>query len=164
MGVLASFLNSQSADENSQRIRSDSQGFSSDSQNSRNSQALLTENEASIKLTVKDKVYLIEFPTVDGVLSLPSPAENENPVTPVANSANSANSTTLAAAPARSGPSDDARASVDKLLADMALDLDRRKDWWRQPVDSWRDGRLEIRSVLTGELTTIRLSKRRNWQ
>jgi hypothetical protein len=33
-----------------------------------------------------------------------------------------------------------------------------RLDWWRQPVPGWREGRLEIRSLLTGESTVIRLS------
>jgi hypothetical protein len=33
-----------------------------------------------------------------------------------------------------------------------------RLDWWKQPVAGWREGRLEIRSILTGEATVIRLS------
>jgi hypothetical protein len=53
-----------------------------------------------------------------------------------------------------------ARASVDRLLAAMGEENKRRRDWWRQPVDGWREGRLKIRSVIDGELTTIRLSKR----
>jgi hypothetical protein len=163
MGVLASFLASQTADEKSQRhdeksqrSRSESQGFSSESQKSRESQALLTKNEASIKHMVKDKVYLIEIPTVDGELSLPSPAENENPVTPVATSATFA---TLAATPAQSTPSDDASASVDNLLEAMAAENERRRDWWKQPVEGWREGRIAWRSVVTGEETVLRFPK-----
>jgi hypothetical protein len=54
----------------------------------------------------------------------------------------------------------DARASVDRLLADMAAELERRRGWYAQPVEGWREGVLTIRSVIDGELTTIRLSKR----
>jgi hypothetical protein len=55
---------------------------------------------------------------------------------------------------------DDARASVDCLLANMAAELERRRGWYAQPVEGWREGRLEIRSVLTGETATIRLKRK----
>jgi hypothetical protein len=55
---------------------------------------------------------------------------------------------------------DDARASVDRLLEAMGAENERRRNWHSQPVEGWREGRLEISSVLTGVLTTIRLSKR----
>jgi hypothetical protein len=55
----------------------------------------------------------------------------------------------------------DVRASVDALLADMAAENDRRRGWWREPVDGWREGRMEWRNVVTGETTVIRLAKRR---
>lgn len=54
---------------------------------------------------------------------------------------------------------DDARASVERLLAEMGAEIERRRFWWKQPVDGWRDGRLTIRSIVTGEVATIRLSK-----
>jgi hypothetical protein len=31
-------------------------------------------------------------------------------------------------------------------------------EWWKQPLEDWRSGRLEIRNLLTGERTVIRLS------
>ena len=99
--------------------------------------------------------------TPSGTIKVRGPREAVAAWTPVIVENKAALLAELSAVPS---PAADARASVEKLLADMALDLDRRKDWWRQPVDGWREGRLEIRSVLTGEATTIRLSKRRNWQ
>jgi hypothetical protein len=179
MGVLASFLISQSSDENSQphdkirkgvakRADENSQRFCEfpatdceNSQDSQLSQRSVTENTAPIKLTVKDKVYLIEIPTGECESALPSPAENENPVTPVANPANLV---TLAVTPMQSTPAADARASVDRLLADMAEENERRRNWYVQPVAGWREGRLAWRSVMTGEETVIRLPKRRSWQ
>jgi hypothetical protein len=56
-------------------------------------------------------------------------------------------------------PADDARAAVDRLFADMARENERRRDWWKSsPYD--RDGNLTIRSILTGETTTIRLRRK----
>jgi hypothetical protein len=55
---------------------------------------------------------------------------------------------------------DDARTTVDKLLAEMAAENERRRNWWKSsPYD--RDGNLTIRSIITGEKTTIRLQRRR---
>jgi hypothetical protein len=34
----------------------------------------------------------------------------------------------------------DARASVEKLLVDMATETERRRDWWRPTVEGWRIG------------------------
>lgn len=55
----------------------------------------------------------------------------------------------------------DARASVDRLLADMAAENERRRNWRAHPLKDWRAGYLEIRSVLTGETTIVRLHKGR---
>lgn len=51
------------------------------------------------------------------------------------------------------------RAEVERLLDDMAAENERRRDWHAKPVQGWRDGRLEIRSILTGESTVIRFPK-----
>jgi ribonuclease HI len=64
-----------------------------------------------------------------------------------------------AAPPPSATVSDDARASVALIIADMAAENERRRNWHKQPLDDWRAGRLEIRSVLTGETTIIRLHK-----
>jgi hypothetical protein len=54
---------------------------------------------------------------------------------------------------------DERRASVERLRDDMAAENERRRGWMSaSPYDS--DGNLTIRSILTGELTTIRLAKR----
>jgi hypothetical protein len=37
----------------------------------------------------------------------------------------------------------------------MAAENERRREWWREPVDRWRAGRLAIRSIVTGEATVI---------
>ena len=47
------------------------------------------------------------------------------------------------------------------LLDAMAAENERRRDWHTQPVDGWREGRLEWRSAETGEATVIHLS---NWR
>jgi hypothetical protein len=53
----------------------------------------------------------------------------------------------------------DIRASVDHLLAAMAAQNQAARDWWKAaPYD--QDGNLTIRSVLTGEVTTIRLRQK----
>jgi hypothetical protein len=60
-------------------------------------------------------------------------------------------------------PNADARASVDRLLVEMERENAAHRDWFRaSPYDP--DGNLVMRSILTGEMTTIRLSKRRRWQ
>jgi hypothetical protein len=55
---------------------------------------------------------------------------------------------------------DDRRASVALLLDAMAAENMRRWDWWREPVEGWRDGRLVLRSAMTGEANVILLPKR----
>ncbi len=55
-----------------------------------------------------------------------------------------------------------ARARVAKLQAEMAAENERRMvDWRDLPLPDWRAGRLEIRSILTGETTTIELGASR---
>jgi hypothetical protein len=51
----------------------------------------------------------------------------------------------------------EARASVDELCADMAAENERRREWWTKPVEGWREGRLIIRSVMTGKTNVIYL-------
>jgi len=51
------------------------------------------------------------------------------------------------------------RASVALLQDAMAAENERRRGWWREPVEGWREGRLVIRSALTGEATVIELPK-----
>jgi hypothetical protein len=109
MGVLASFLASQPADEKLQRQSESSDGQSESSNpllllptknsnvsatfpllnpessgSSGNSRALLTENDAPIKHMVKDKVYLIDISTGEDASVLPRPVENENQASPAA--------------------------------------------------------------------------------
>jgi hypothetical protein len=53
-----------------------------------------------------------------------------------------------------------ARAGVEALLADMAAEIERRRDWHKQPLSDWRAGYIKIGSALTGETTIIRFHKR----
>lgn len=54
---------------------------------------------------------------------------------------------------------DGRRAAVERLRDAMQAENERRRGWMSaSPYD--RDGNLTIRSILTGELTTIRLAKR----
>ena len=55
----------------------------------------------------------------------------------------------------------DARARVERLLDAMAAQNEAARDWYAQPVAGWRDGVLTIRSVIDGEVTTIRLRRKR---
>jgi hypothetical protein len=54
-----------------------------------------------------------------------------------------------------------ARATVERLLDAMAAENERRREWWRQPVDGWREGQLTIRSIISGESTVIYLATKR---
>ncbi len=63
-------------------------------------------------------------------------------------------------APVSAVSAEDARASVERMLAAMSAENEARCDWHKQPVEGWREGRLDIRSALTGETTTIPLNKR----
>jgi hypothetical protein len=65
-----------------------------------------------------------------------------------------------AAPPPRAAVSTDTRASVDRLIADMATDIERRRDWHKQPLEDWRAGYIKIRSALTGETTIVRFHNR----
>jgi hypothetical protein len=53
---------------------------------------------------------------------------------------------------------------VERLLAAMAAENERRRDWYEKPVQDWRDGRLEIRSIMTGEHNVIYLATKRGRQ
>ena len=53
------------------------------------------------------------------------------------------------------------RDNVERLLDNMAIENGHRRDWNTQPVEGWREGRLEWRSAETGEATVINLS---NWR
>jgi hypothetical protein len=64
-----------------------------------------------------------------------------------------------AAPPPSAAVSADTRASVDRLIADIVAENERRRDWHKQPLDDWRAGYIKIRSALTGETTIIRLHK-----
>ena len=55
----------------------------------------------------------------------------------------------------------DAMASVERLLAQMARENERRSDWWRHPPEGWTEGKLVLRSILTGESEVIGIRKRR---
>jgi hypothetical protein len=54
----------------------------------------------------------------------------------------------------------DTSASVDALIADMAAENERRRDWHKQPLSDWRAGYIKFRSALTGETTIIRFHNR----
>jgi hypothetical protein len=51
------------------------------------------------------------------------------------------------------------RAETSARLDAMAAENERRRDWQAKPVDGWREGRLVMRSALTGEEITINLPK-----
>ncbi|HEY8033004.1 MAG TPA: hypothetical protein VIF02_11675 [Methylocella sp.] len=51
-----------------------------------------------------------------------------------------------------------ARATVERLLDAMAAENGRRREWWREPVEGRRAGRLAIRNIVTGETTVIYLA------
>ncbi|HEY8033333.1 MAG TPA: hypothetical protein VIF02_13395 [Methylocella sp.] len=52
---------------------------------------------------------------------------------------------------------EDARVTVERLLDAMAAENERRRDWWREPLE----GRLAIRSIDTSETTVIYLANTR---
>jgi hypothetical protein len=54
---------------------------------------------------------------------------------------------------------DDRRAAVERMRDAMSAETAARRDWHKQPVDGWREGRLEWRSLATGERTVIRFRK-----
>jgi hypothetical protein len=52
------------------------------------------------------------------------------------------------------------RAGVVRLLDHMAAENARRRDWQNEPLQGWREGRLELRSAVTGEATVAHLPTR----
>ncbi len=51
--------------------------------------------------------------------------------------------------------------SPEELRQRMAAENERRRDWFREPVEGWPE-RIEIRSALTGETTVINLNRTRH--
>ena len=41
------------------------------------------------------------------------------------------------------------------------LSTERRRDWWRAPVEGWNDGRLTIRSIVDGTTTVVHVATQR---
>lgn len=64
-----------------------------------------------------------------------------------------------AAGLSRSAPAP-TQTSVAALRQRMAAENERRRDWWREPVEGWPE-RLEIRSAVTGEVIVIYLGMSR---
>jgi hypothetical protein len=64
------------------------------------------------------------------------------------------------APPAPVASLEERRADVNRLLAAMAAENERRRDWHTKPVEGWRDGRLVLRSAMTGQTNVILLPKR----
>lgn len=56
---------------------------------------------------------------------------------------------------------EDARVSVERILDAMAAENERRRNWWREPLEGWSEGRLAIGSIDTGETTVIYLATKR---
>ena len=54
---------------------------------------------------------------------------------------------------------DDRRADVEAMRDAMAREIEARHDWWRQPVAGWREGRMEIHSVIDGSTTVVRFPR-----
>lgn len=52
-------------------------------------------------------------------------------------------------------------ADVVRMLDGMAAENEGRRDWHAQPVEGWRDGRLELRNIVRGETNVIRLRPKR---
>jgi hypothetical protein len=50
---------------------------------------------------------------------------------------------------------DDRRAAVERMRDAMEAEIEGRRDWHRQPVAGWREGRLAWRSIMTGETTVV---------
>jgi hypothetical protein len=54
------------------------------------------------------------------------------------------------------------RAAVEAIYAQMDAERERRRDWWAQPVEGWRDGRLTIRNIARDETVVVDLRKWRS--
>ena len=50
---------------------------------------------------------------------------------------------------------DERRAAVNDMLDQMQAENERRREWWRAPVEGWRESALTICSAATGD--TVRL-------
>jgi hypothetical protein len=137
--------------------------------------ASLRDEEKNTKTALDrtDKTDKTPFGEVTSVLSVPSSGVSENSSRKGASAAVgfvsfvSAPSGAFAknfsaVTPALDPPAtsvEDRRAAVSRSLDVMASENERRRGWWREPVDGWREGRLTIRSAVTGEAKVIRLPK-----
>jgi hypothetical protein len=54
------------------------------------------------------------------------------------------------------------RASVEKIYEGMAAERERRRDWYAQPVEGWRDGRLTMRNIARDETVVVDFRKWRS--
>jgi hypothetical protein len=54
---------------------------------------------------------------------------------------------------------DDRRAAVESMRDAMSAETAARQDWHKHPVPGWREGRLEIHSIIDGSTTVIRFTK-----
>ncbi|MFO1102479.1 MAG: hypothetical protein U1E20_06220 [Methylocystis sp.] len=53
----------------------------------------------------------------------------------------------------------DPSTSVARLFEEMAAEYARRRDWWKQPVEGWRAGRLTIRNIVRDETVVVDFQK-----
>lgn len=54
------------------------------------------------------------------------------------------------------------RAAVETIYARMDAERERRRDWYAQPVEGWREGRLTLRNIARDETVVIDLRKWRS--
>ena len=54
------------------------------------------------------------------------------------------------------------RASVEAIYAQMEAERERRRDWYAQPVEGWRDGRLTMRNIARDETVVVDFRKWRS--
>lgn len=54
---------------------------------------------------------------------------------------------------------DERRAAVERMRDEMASEIEGRRDWYREPVAGWREGRLEWRNLKTGEHSVVRFQR-----
>jgi hypothetical protein len=57
---------------------------------------------------------------------------------------------------------EDRQASVETIYAQMEAERERRRDWYAQPVEGWRDGRLTMRNIARDETVVIDFRKWRS--
>jgi hypothetical protein len=53
-------------------------------------------------------------------------------------------------------------AAVEAIYAQMEAERERRRDWYAQPVEGWRDGRLTIRNIARDETVVVDFRKWRS--